>query len=149
MPRNTCKNTCQEMLFLPMDMEGKGLQSLQLETDTMRVQSKMKLLNSGGGAGGVVRAVKDRFETRSEKGTIQYHTAEAMKRGYSPKFKGRFEKRRVPNFFHKGEGLCTETAVNGPIVVVALKTRSSSQKVRELSCTFSDCEDRVTVIDVL
>jgi ribonuclease HI len=74
------KNTCPEMLFLPKDMGGKGLQSLQLEIDTIRVQSQMRLLNSGGKAGVVVRAAKGRFETRSEKGTIQYHTAEALKR---------------------------------------------------------------------
>ena len=54
------RNTSPELIQLPKDRGGKGLQSIEKEVDTMRIQSQMRLLNSDSKPGAVVRAAEKR-----------------------------------------------------------------------------------------
>ena len=74
------RNTCPELLHLPKKEGGRGLQSLEHETDVLRIQSQMRLLNTQSNAGAVVRAVKLRHDRGSERNTIQFHRAAALTR---------------------------------------------------------------------
>ena len=56
------------------------MQSLGHEIDILRIQTQMRLLNAHNNAGAVVRAAKLRHDRGMERGTIQCHTATALKR---------------------------------------------------------------------
>ena len=65
---------------MPKKLGGKGLQSLEHEVDIVRVQTRMRLINTDSKTGAVVRAAKRRADRMPEKKTIQHHTQEALKR---------------------------------------------------------------------
>ena len=74
------RNTSPELIQLPKDRGGKGLQSIEKEVDTMRIQSQMRLLNSDSKAGAVVRAAEKRRRKGKESKTIQAYTRQAADR---------------------------------------------------------------------
>jgi ribonuclease HI len=74
------RSTSPELLHLPKREGGKGLLSLEHEIDILRIQTQMRMLNEDSTVGAVVRASKLRHDRGKERGTIQYHTAEALKR---------------------------------------------------------------------
>ena len=65
---------------MPKKLGGKGLQSLELEVDIVRIQTQMRLINTDSKAGAVVRAAKRRADGKQEKGTIQSYTQKALER---------------------------------------------------------------------
>ena len=74
------RSTCPELMHLPKREAGRGLPSLEHETDTLRIQTQMRLLNTESKAGAVVRAAKLRYDRGNERKTIQFHTAAALGR---------------------------------------------------------------------
>ena len=76
------KCTSPELIHLPKKEGGEELHSLEHEIDILRIQTQMRLLNAQGqsSAGSVVRAAKLRHDRGSERKTIQFHTAAALRR---------------------------------------------------------------------